>query len=476
MFILHIKYILLLLILLEFALIKICCQNLRFVLSIFRHGARAPYTLNKDNNLDLFGNYWEHESQLTSVGIRQHYLNGVKNRMKYFSKMNIQEKDYDASQILFYSTNTDRTIMSVYSQIFGMFPPGTGPNITQTDDSLKSLLIPPIKNFDFTNTISKLNSSSLLKNVNMLPVHIFSKSDNYFDLNNPMNCPSVQSYFDANEKSQEFQNFVLNFKEKYGTSILKIINKTENPEYLDKGWNIYKIFDTFESNYFEKKDLTKFTKEGIDIEEFKNLTDKLMWINDFVYMYGDKENWVARYSFSPIFENLLKEIDNRILLDKTGLEIYNHEHPKMLFYSGHDTNLGALQVFLKYCFRDKIKLTNNYFASSFNFEIYREASSKMKKVLQDEEEFYFLRLYFNDVDYFGGPIKYSEFKSVIQKNIVPRDQINKFCGFDKYQNHDIKLIIMICILAILSLVIIFAIYKLSTKKNMNNNTYSGIHK
>lgn len=449
------------------------CQKLRFVFNVFRHGARAPYYLD-NSNVDLFGNSWENESKLTQVGIRQHYLNGIKIRQKYFQLLNISEFNYNSNEIAVYSTDTERTIMSAYSFLFGMFPPGTGKEFENYNMFIEKISQPPIKNFNYSQIEKNLNSSVIASKINLFPVRLFDKKANYFDLNDPKICPPVKAYQDENEKAPEFQDFLINFRKIYGDRILKIMNKTASPEFLNNGWNIYKIFDAFESNFFEGKDLKKFTNEGIDLSEFKNLTDQFLYVSDFVYNYGDKDSWIARFSFSPIFEYLIEIMDARIILDKTGLDIYNSQNPKMLFYSGHDTNLGAMQMFLKYSFGDKINLHNNYFASVFSFEIYQNATYqksnnkfKNKENILDEE--YFLKVYFNDFDYFGGPINYSYFKNVIKRNIIPREKIYTFCQFKPDYQPEKKLILIasICILSLLIIGLLYLIFKYN-KGQVNN--------
>jgi hypothetical protein len=69
-------------------------SQLRFVFSIFRHGSRAPGNLDKSTGKDLFGNQWNLESELTPIGIRQQYLNGIKNRILYYDKLNITKQDF----------------------------------------------------------------------------------------------------------------------------------------------------------------------------------------------------------------------------------------------------------------------------------------------------------------------------------------------------------------------------------------------
>lgn len=57
-------------------------QNYRFVFSIFRHGARAPQG-GVVNGIDMLGEQWNSPGELTDVGMRMHFLLGIRNRAKY---------------------------------------------------------------------------------------------------------------------------------------------------------------------------------------------------------------------------------------------------------------------------------------------------------------------------------------------------------------------------------------------------------
>ena len=101
-------------------------RDLRYVFSIFRHGARAPQH-GVVNGVDILGNKWSSPGELTEVGMRMHFLLGKRNRELY---KNFVSTNYDPLEIFIRSSDYNRTMMSVQSQLQGFYPPGTGPTLT----------------------------------------------------------------------------------------------------------------------------------------------------------------------------------------------------------------------------------------------------------------------------------------------------------------------------------------------------------
>ena len=54
-------------------------DKLIFVMTHFRHGARAP-NIEGFAKIDKIGEYWEHGGVLTGVGKRMHFLLGFRNK------------------------------------------------------------------------------------------------------------------------------------------------------------------------------------------------------------------------------------------------------------------------------------------------------------------------------------------------------------------------------------------------------------
>ena len=101
--------------------------ELAFVAQLSRHGIRAPkkyFNFNKD--------HWEEYelAELTPPGQRQQYLIGAEMRRRYIQEFPLLQPSYNNSQVSVLTTDSRRTMMSAHCQMLGMFPGGTGPDIT----------------------------------------------------------------------------------------------------------------------------------------------------------------------------------------------------------------------------------------------------------------------------------------------------------------------------------------------------------
>ena len=70
--------------------------KLKFVFQIFRHGARAPMWELNSTNFDVFGSKWDGPAILTTIGIKEHYEKGIKDRMKY---KNFIKRHFDSNEM-----------------------------------------------------------------------------------------------------------------------------------------------------------------------------------------------------------------------------------------------------------------------------------------------------------------------------------------------------------------------------------------
>ena len=97
-------------------------DRLVFLYTHFRHGARAPLDIN-DEFIDKLGEKWTNPGELTGVGQRMHYLLGLRNRKKYITgnEKFLSEK-FDPHEMLIFSSNINRTMVSCSSQLQGLYP------------------------------------------------------------------------------------------------------------------------------------------------------------------------------------------------------------------------------------------------------------------------------------------------------------------------------------------------------------------
>jgi len=88
-------------------------NNLYFVLTTFRHGARKPLS-----RIDFFGNHNYSAGALTEYGKSQHLEIGRKYRKRYSNFINL---NFDKNEIYIRSSNIRRTIVSTEKELEGFF-------------------------------------------------------------------------------------------------------------------------------------------------------------------------------------------------------------------------------------------------------------------------------------------------------------------------------------------------------------------
>ena len=88
-------------------------NNLYFIFTTFRHGARKPLSVK-----DFFGNINYSPGSLTEYGKIQHLEIGRKYRKRYSNFMNIS---FDKNEIFIRSSDVERTIVSTEKQLEGFF-------------------------------------------------------------------------------------------------------------------------------------------------------------------------------------------------------------------------------------------------------------------------------------------------------------------------------------------------------------------
>ena len=95
--------------------------ELKLVQILFRHGDRSavqtyPNDIYNETIWDKYGGF----GQLTQTGMRQHHTFGTYLRNRYFGFFDII---YNKNKISVRSTDYDRTLMSAYSLLSGLFLP-----------------------------------------------------------------------------------------------------------------------------------------------------------------------------------------------------------------------------------------------------------------------------------------------------------------------------------------------------------------
>lgn len=284
-----------------------------FLLTIFRHGARR-----EARGLQLFDSYPDEFTgvgDLTPVGARQMYLLGKAIRAKYeklFSKIVFP------SQISMPSSCYNRTVTSGASELFGLFDLGSGGSVESED---KSLLLPPIKGFDFE---FPDGNAALPGRANLFPMEVFSNFESYVFLpDNEVVCKGMR---EARK---------LKFKE--------MISK--DSRYFEPLWK------ALTKAGFKPEDHSKEKKKEWDLVIGFELCDLIIsraW-NDPSYEVDESLRTQCLYLHTYFNFRLLSDAYQPLVAQKinesviAALKDFRDDRSgplKALFFSGHDTNFS----------------------------------------------------------------------------------------------------------------------------------------
>ena len=149
-------------------------EELIFVELQSRHGARGPLELNEKSE-DLLGEKWSSLGELSAVGQRMEYVLGLRNRYKYIENIRFLSEKYDPHEILVYSTSLNRTLLSMTSQLQGLYPdyakPGEALNEKQLNNSFPNI---SIDYEEIEEELDRLENCSLPNYMLMIPIHMIS--------------------------------------------------------------------------------------------------------------------------------------------------------------------------------------------------------------------------------------------------------------------------------------------------------------
>lgn len=106
--------------------------RLIFVQQVFRHGARYPIYPSPKDGSD-FAIQQHAEGELTSQGKAMHYMLGKMLFQDYWGKLFGSNNRYNQSKFYFKSTDVNRTIESIQSQLQGIFEHINSVKITNRD-------------------------------------------------------------------------------------------------------------------------------------------------------------------------------------------------------------------------------------------------------------------------------------------------------------------------------------------------------
>lgn len=451
-----------LILILSLVTVAFCELEKRFVFEMFRHGARSSWGSIGNDGKDVLGETWpDGDGELTNVGKRQHYLLGSVTKEELVDTGYLS-KDYNPHEIYIVSTDYNRTIMSAQSYLQGLYQADT--NIKLSDQQAATA-IPPYTNGNenYADKSKALNGLVLPNGIQVLPIHVFDKMGHEFYLHDADVCPKSFQYRKLNEEDPVIQEFnkkiIADYRDK-----LKNIPALKDYDIAASYDSLYLIMDAYISAYRDERALIDFANQGIRDTFFNEVAIPFMFNDMFKFGfgdYGDKELFIPKMSMTPTHKRILNWMDTRISRDNNST-IKQYETfvaPKLVIYSGHDTNLAAMQVFLKAA----IGITDYIyvpFASKLRYTFSRNKSDDPNYIYTTDD-------YFIDIDVNGKQliprISYTDFKRKVQAVLVDAEEIASFCGFGTPFSY-FGFMIATIILSILSVGLIIYLIILSRKQ------------
>ena len=415
-----------------------------FVFEQFRHGARGSiFVLHPTDYVDNYQIPWYGNGELSGIGMRQHYLIGVRSREKYKDMLS---KTFDPREIYVVSTDQNRTILSAQAQLLGMFPPQSG--IELTEEEIKMALPPNNITQEMKDEIKRLSSNALPEKIQLIPIHLFNQEDKkYYTLTEASECPTMKHIKEVYEHKKIVTDFIEEFNRTYGIHLMKLLKKN-NTDFLFSYFNMLGITDHFIANYAHRKNLTKIEQSGIPLKEFLQKCKDFKKISLFEV---ESDPDIGVMAMSPTMMKLLKWMDNRIHIDITGQKIKDEKNPKYVMYSGHDFTIVPTEQFLNKAFGT----TTHYpeFAANQFFELHRMDNIPKKEL---NASHYYVEYYYNDVLELN--VTYTEFKRRVSEIAWSMDRINSFC---QIQQEDLYTYCLYFILILSLLIIVIKIRRQS---------------
>jgi hypothetical protein len=408
-------------------LVNVMVCEIRFAFSFWRHGARAPDRGVVDGK-DILGESWENPGELTPSGMRMHYLLGRRNRERWVRdsdgvSRNFLSPSYSSNEVYVRSTEYNRTMMSVMSNLQGLFPEGSGPTLTPGQSDLA---VPPVAITNVKAVKTTLGSAALPNQIQVIPVHLMGSDGDYFFYYNPYKCEPLKNVFAANSQLKAVKDTIDKIKEDWLEDLEKVFgNKGES--YYDNFGNMYLIADSFVGAYTDDRVLKKFTDANINLEDFRESAHAFEFQNIFNFYNGDSDRFFSRLVMTPFLKDVFSWMDRRIANDVAKIGYTGYAAPKVVLYSGHDVTLGAAQTVLKAAFpADITDLYATPFASSFIFELYRPDVGDVTKFTAAD---YTVKVTYNDDVYLSKP--YSVFKKTLTDDfLLSSEELYSTCGWN----------------------------------------------
>ena len=437
------------------SLIKnITTEQILFAFQMNRHGARAPY-FGVTNGTDVYKEKWNIIEELSEVGRRMLYLLGVKARKRYINEYNLLSEKYNPQEIYIRSTDSNRTIESIYSFLQGLYPNGTGQTINDKVLRNTNITYPPNQKYkdDFEYILNEYNmndnGASLPYQMSIEPIHLFYGHEN--ELYDADYCLGLKNDYEKRQRRTEIFNFADKIMNETNNLFMEL-EETDNKTFLYDYWTLYKYMDGFlcDDTDVRRFDYMKSHYSDEIVDQLRGYSKEFIDMDYFGTNFPESANKTGIVAQSYTLHSLINWMNQAI----NNYEKKNNQYIKFVVYSGHDSTIGSMENFLRYAFNN-IKLESCSFSDSRYFELYVDDKNKYKvRFLKGDNT---VKM---DIDY-------ETFKNTINEKTWDDEKVNEFCQLvDKKENiqENILGISIMIALIIFNLILITFLVFISCRK------------
>ena len=414
----------------------------------FRHGARAPIRVDQ-NNYDKVNEKWTNPGELTAVGMRMHYLLGLRNRQRYIEEYKLLSPTFDPHEILVYSTNVNRTIISAYSQLQGLYPSDSSIGFGLTEEQEK-FAVPQVNcNSSYIQEkVKNMNYSALPNFMTLIPVHIINENDKKPQNPNNNNPPP------KNDKSlNELHESIKVITEFFNANYTKYLKELYGENSVYDFTFISDFCDGFVASYTDRRKLTNLKNTGIDFEELISTCYDVQKIKFRDSMLNGGKSNTDKVQSKNLLLEMLELLKKRVEddINKKEIKYGDFSRPKMMMISAHDTTVSCNEM----TFINSFNLDVGYyklpkFASQIAFEVTRKDDNEINDLKLSYDD-YTVNYYFNDEKVYSTSLN----------NFIKKLESYLLTGEEKNNNNNDKhkeiLIYRIVVLSLAGLVVVLLI-------------------
>ena len=393
----------------------ISSKKLIGIIDLFRHGSRSPLTMD-DNNIDILNILWNNgKGEMTNSGLRQEYLSGVRIKDTYIKNKGLFSEIFNKEEFRIHSTDVNRTIISAYARLLGIFP-SNHTDIIIDNQTIYLPQIVPVEVIPYPSKIFQIDEIGVCKGFTK---EFYNNKDNI--MYNVNTVVRIKYSVDLFEKTI-FEKL---------KSKLRMSTRDINQHMNDNPKFIYHIADALICAITENKDITYLGLSAKDLAFFKEY-------KDFFLLNGKRSDYELKIMAVPIYD---------MIIEFTRLLLAKESTLKYVGYSYHDKNLVTFFRILKLIVGENLNDITIPFASELIIEIYDDKT--MSFILNEN-------VLFN--------INYEELKLRRNSLLLSTDEFNNFCKFGndyKVSNHHhnrvLKIFVFFIIFDCFLILILFAL-------------------